>query len=489
VEGQNYLGIYLSNSGATVVCLGSQGRAVLGCFSVALEQRGESGAGADMSELARLAAEGCAQRQFKFSDVAVALDCAMFMQHNVHSEFSDPKQIAQTVRFDTEEALSTDIADVAVAFKVASTDQSGSQLTVFTAQRQVLSDVILALQNNGMDPITVEPDVNCLSRFVSRNVSLPEDSSCLFGALSRRNGYFVGFGKSRQAPVVRTFLIAPPQDRNHLLARQILLTTGLLGGDGPVKCLKVFDSAGTVDCRQLTEKLGIEAAGIDLADCAGADPQLLDGCADVVDFAVAYGAALAHLEKLQNVNFRNDFMPYQGGKLRLQKTLKFLSVSISILMAALGMYVTSQLLQTNKYQSRLRGKFRPQYSAVMLGQKPPRAIKDAKRKLGSTARRIKSQKEGLISDEDISAKLRLVLEAFNRCAAKTKLNIDSISITSKTIRITGDTSSRRNTLTLRREIARAGLGNVHESFERTKSGREGFRITIELGRQSKGTRR
>ncbi len=78
----------------------------------------------------------------------MALDCAMFMQHNVHSEFSDPKRIAATVRFDTEEALATDITDVAIAFRITSSDDSGSNLTVFTAQRKVLSDVLGALQRS-----------------------------------------------------------------------------------------------------------------------------------------------------------------------------------------------------------------------------------------------------------------------------------------------------------------------------------------------------
>jgi len=164
VEGQNYLGIYLSKDGATVVCLGSQGRSgnVRGCFSVSLDQEQERSTSADMSELARLIAEGCAARRLEFSEVAVALDCAMFMQHNVHSEFRDAKQIAQTVRFDTEEALSTDISDVAIAFKVTASDKSGSEMTVFTAQRQILSDVLRSLQRNNIDPVTVEPDVNCI---------------------------------------------------------------------------------------------------------------------------------------------------------------------------------------------------------------------------------------------------------------------------------------------------------------------------------------
>ncbi|MHC4185297.1 MAG: hypothetical protein ACYSR4_05120, partial [Planctomycetota bacterium] len=314
MDGQNYLGIYLSKESATVVCLDSQGRGrnVLGCFSVSLQEQQERDISSDMAELARLIAEGCARRELVFSEVAVALDSAMFMQHNIHSEFKDPKQIAQTVRFDTEEALSADISDVALTFKMNSSDEGGSELTVFTSQKKILSDILLSLQSNNIDPLTVEPDVYCLSRFISQKVSGPEDSSSLFGILGRRSGYFVGPAKPQQTPPVRTFLVGRTRDRTGLLARQAPLVVALFGAQEPISNLKVFDSVDSVNCQQLGQRLGMETGSVDFVGAAAADPQLLADCADAVDFAVAYGAALAHWEKMQSVNFRSDFMPYQG---------------------------------------------------------------------------------------------------------------------------------------------------------------------------------
>lgn len=107
MEGPNYLGIYLSKDAATVVCLGNG--SVLGCFSVTIGENQQQ----KPQELVRLITEGCAKRGLKFSDAAVALDCSMFMQHNVHSKFNDLRQIAATVRFDAEEVLGMDITDLA----------------------------------------------------------------------------------------------------------------------------------------------------------------------------------------------------------------------------------------------------------------------------------------------------------------------------------------------------------------------------------------
>lgn len=214
---QNHLGIYLSKDKATLVCLGPGGRDgnVLGCFRVSVEGQEEQ----SQQALATLIAQGCAERNLEFAEVAVALDCAMFMQHNVHSEFNNTKQIANTVRFDTEEALSTDISDMAIAFQITSSDEQGSKLTVFTAQRKILSDILLALQGSNIDPVTIEPDIFCLSRFIRQNVSLPENkqSGTLFGLLSERRGYFLIYSKPKQISTMRTFLIGPTQDRNELL--------------------------------------------------------------------------------------------------------------------------------------------------------------------------------------------------------------------------------------------------------------------------------
>jgi len=486
VEPQNYLGLYISRDTATVVCLALIGRheKVLGCFSVSVEEQEQ----ASPQALANLIAQGCAERKWGFSEVAevaVALDCAMFMQHSVHSEFNDPKQIAATIRFDTEEALATDITDVALAFEIASTGQAGSELTVFTAQQKILSEVLLSLQQHNLDPVTIEPDINCLSRFICRKApsAQSQQSGTLFGILSRRNGYLIippvsaGAGPQK-ASTARTFLVGPRQDRGELLTREVLVTTALVGSGEPINHLKVFDSAGTIDHQQLSEKLNIDADRVDLL-AAEAESRTTADCADTVDFAIAYGAALAHSEKGRRVNFRDDFSPFQGKKIKLQKALKFAAISVTTLLMFFGLYFQIQLFQKNKDKNALSAKFAKDYSAVMLVPKPPDKA-GALRKLRSELRRIKDAKKGLITikgEKSISSKLTLVLAAFNKCAKQTNLNIKSVNITARDIIITGDTSSRQNTQKFFNAVRNNGLKILRTSYE-LKGGRDGFSITV-----------
>ena len=482
MEGRNYIGIYISKYTATVVCLDSQSRdrKVAACFSVSVEES----EGRNTEMLAGLIAQGCAEKIPGYQDceVAVALDCAMFMQHKVHSAFNDIKQISQTIRFDTEEMLAADVSDFAIAFKIASSSQDGSELTVFTAQRKMLSEVIGALQSNNIDPVTIEPDVNCLSRLILKNYAPPEteQGGTLFAALSCRSGYFIvpKLSQAQKTSAMRTFLLGPYQDRNKLLAREIPLTTALLGGAKSINRLEVFDSIGSVNCQQLGEKLDVETRALDLVEIAGANTDRAANCDDIVDFAIAYGAALAHSEKAQNVNFRSDFMPYQGKKVRLQKTLKFLSISAAAFCLAVGLYFQMQLLQKNKYRSRLNDKLASQYSSVMLGKKLP--AKNPAKELARELRRIKDVKSGQLSvtgKQSVSAKLTLLLDAFNKCAAQTKLQIDSISITAKNISVTGSTSSRKNTLKLFESIKKGKLQILQQNLD-SKGGRDNFRISV-----------
>jgi len=484
VEHQNYLGIYISKNAATVVCLGpkKKGSSGVKCFSVSVEEQQQQ----DMQALAGLIAQGCAERNFKFSEITVALDCSMFMQHSVHSEFKDQKQIAATVRFDTEEALATDITNIAVAFEIASSDDTGSQLTVFTAERQILSEVLEALQQYNLDPVNIEPDVNCLSRFICRQINSDksDQAGTLYGMLSHRSGYLIipplaVDDGSRTASIFRTFLVGAKQDRTKMLQREILVTTALLEGSGPLDSLKFFDSAGAINSGQLGDKLGIETDEIDLRRIIETELQLEADSADPIDFAVACGAGLALSEKDRSVDFREDFSPFLGKKLRFQKTLKTAAISVTILLVAVGLYFQTQLFSVNKDRDSLRSKFARSYAEVTL--EPLSAnlkIKDAVRELGRLQRRIENEKKGLYTDEkSISSNLTLVLTAFNKCAVQTDLNIDTITITAKDIMITGDTSNRQSRQKFFDTVRNNGLEIIRERYE-LKDNRENFNISV-----------
>ncbi len=486
MESQNHLGIYLRKNEATVVCL-AQGKEprLLDCFSVSVEDQ----QGSDQQLLADRVAQACRARKVRFAEAAVALDCASFMQHTVHSEFRDPKKIAATVRFDTEEALATDVADVAVAFRVTASHDEGSNLDVFTAPRALLSDIILSLQSNGVDPVSVDPDICCLSRCLLEYAGTAEssDGNTLYALLSDRRGYLIVVSQARAASTLRTFLIGPAQDRTGLLVRETLVTTALAEATGPVSRLRIFDASGEVAVPSLREKTGLEVSVCDLAALAGIEPHEGAGGLDTVGLAVACGAALALSEPANSLNLRNDHMPYLGRKRRVQKAVRFLSISLTILLLAVGVHFHAQLIRVKRQRETLRRKLEPDYRAVMLGEtRLPTPMKRAVDNLDKALRNLRAQKTGVGANQaSISTKLTLVLQSLNDCAARTDLNIDSITVTGPNIIISGDTSSRQNTVLVHDALKKNGLGILQQGAD-PQGTRDSFTVTVAVERQPQG---
>jgi hypothetical protein len=476
VESGNHLGIYWSKNKATVVCLAPPGRErkVLDCFAVSVDSE-EQG----QQALADRVVQMCRQRKVKFADVAVALDCASFMQHVVHSEFSDPKRIAATVRFDTEEALATDISEMAVSFRIASDGEEGANLDVFTAQRATLSDILLSLQSHRIDPVSVDPDVYCLARCLLEYAETPESSeqSTLYALLSDSRGYLVVISGTRQISVLRTFLLGSVQERTAVLARETLVTTALADAAHPVGRLCVFDTQGGIRTESLHEGTGLQVSVCDPAALAGVKSGDMREGVSGVDLALACGAALAPAEKVDSVNLRNDHMPYLGRKRRVQSAVRLLSLAVTILLLAVGVFFHSQLIRVNKERESLRDKLEMDYRAVMPGEtKLPTPMSEGVKKLGSTLRRLQNDKAGVMEQGSIAAKLTMVLQGINGCARQTDLNIRSIAITGTSIVVNGDTSSRENTVV----VMAAAMEKVGLKIDRQSLNREGERDTFSI---------
>jgi hypothetical protein len=489
VQPNNFLGIYLAKDHATVVCLAFEGStgSIAGFFTVALEQGQEP----DFNALAQRISSGCTERGLKFNEAAVALDCSMFMQHKVSSEFSDVKRIAQTVRFDTEEALGADATNIAIAFRINSTGQAGANLSVFTVPKQPFSELLSALQSNNIDPVSIEPDVNSLARFVCQRVPVASDYRVLFAFLSGRNGYFIAplsspWHQVRPMPAaeMRTFLLHPAQNRAEMLTKQLYATTAFLGDTQPVNRLEIFNTTDLVNIDLIGDRMSLPAGQIDVIESAGLSPENPDlsrSRPDLVEFSIAYGAALAYSDPPGHASWRSDYMPYQGRKMRLQSAMKYLSVAVTVLMLALGVYGSMEAVALNKYRARFREKLAEEYSKVMFGDSMPAKTREAIRKITTALRRIKDAQKGNMSptgEDAVAVKLAMVLQAFNECASATSLHVESVNITDKSITISGDTSSADNTLKVFDALSQANLDILQQrvTFE---GGRSAFNVTVE----------
>lgn len=484
MESKNLLGIYFKRETATVVCINSRSKGdnISDCFTVNVTDQEQP----KIPAMASLIADGCSERKLQFTEVAVAIDCSLFMQHSLHSDFTDPKQVAATIRFDTEEALATDISDTALTFEINSKSEKGSNLTVFTAHKKILSEILLSLQQYGFDPITIKPDINCLSKTIFQKIPAGESiEGVMFAMLSGNNGYLItpknsdGSGQYNFY-TARTFLVGPKQNRTDLLAREITMTTALFSGEDKINSLRIFDSAGVMDFSSITEKTGIMTGNIEFFGDADTSADESGNRVNRIDFTIAYGAAMSLAEKEQTVNFRDDFSPFQGKKIKTQKALKFAMVSLTVLLIAVGLYFHMNLYSVNRDIKKARAKFGKNYEIVM-GKKLSETASGNTiiKNLGYEFGKVENENAGIItSGAAASSKLTLVLKAFNECTKQTSLKIKSIDITEKNIIISGDISSK--TITLIDILKKTGLDVKSSNIQHEdRTNRDVFTLTLE----------
>lgn len=481
MEQNRCLGIYVEADKATVVLAAKTGGQIeiaeQFCVPIAEQQP------FSFAQAAKDIAAACQEKQLAFTDIAVALDCRFYRQQTLHSEFTEPKQIAQTVKFDAEESLAINAAEAAVSFEIASRGLSGSEVSVFAVQAAIMSEIILSLQNNKLDPVIVEPDSVCLRRILQL-VSGPDGSKPIWAALSENKCFIIsppplGSEGSPQSgnSAVRAFL-SRGSNRSNSLAREIIFTAASNAAAEEADKIKVLDFQSAVDLALLSQQTGKEAEIFDPSEVIISKAQ--ENNCGKLDVIIAAGAAAGVLGKAEKVDFRPFFLPFQGKKEAFEKTVKLASISFAILFIALGAFFYVQYFKINRYSSRLMKKFRSEYAIAMTGARFNRSS-EAVRGLKSEINRIKDVKNGILSatgEDSVEAKLAYFFEALNSVPPGVDIEIEKITINAGSMVVSGNTSSR-GYLEVFAAVDRHPKLKRGSSTYQAKENRDYFRISIE----------
>ncbi len=378
--------------------------------------------------------------------VYVAMDCSYYTQYSLHSEFSDARQVESTIKFDAEEAAATDAMNLAVTFTITGPLPTGSEVMVFSADRQTATDTLLDVREGGLDPVIMEPDAVSLARMLERTLHLSEQADTLFVLADQPNCYIVQPGKPGFAPKLRSFLPGPEQNRTTALTREVFMAlTGWDDNDPLRKVVFVHPPQG-LDTKVLAERTGLEVrveTVVDKLHCEYSDKNDLP----VSAFLIAVGAALAMQERGQSADFRRDFMPYQGRRKAVESSLRMVSISLSLLFIAAGIFFQSRIYRMNNYQEKLQTKLNEEYRSAMYGVNPP-TTEAVNSRLKRTLANAKRVQEGLGpgDDKSVPAKLTFLLEAINNSPKTVDVSVQKIAVTDRTMRVKGDTNSRKSTL-------------------------------------------
>lgn len=470
MEPTTSIGLYVSRQRAAAIRLSSQGPGVLGDGLAIVPVEGDSTQTIALAAARQIRQWGGAEQVF------VALDCSYYTQYTLQSEFSDARQIESTIKFDAEEAAATDAVNLAVAFGITAPLPTGSEVTAFTADRQTATDILLDLQEGGIDPVMIEPDAVCLARALEHSVKLSEHPDTLYILTAEHNGYLIQPGKSGFAPKLRSFLLAAGQDRTAALIREALLAITGWDETHPLKKIVFLESCEGIDKQKLAERTGLEvrteSAIAKLSFESGTQRPLPTG-----DLLIAAGACLSSVDKGYVSDFRRDFMPYQGKRRAMESSLRVVSISLAVFLAAIAVFFQAKTYRYNSYTRQVKAKLAEEYRGVMYGVNPP-STENVNSRLKRTLVNAKRAQEGLGpgDDKSVPARLTFLFEAINNSPKTVDVDIQQIAVSERSMRVKGDTNSRKSTLDLFESIKK----NPKLKFGSERLGMVGARDTFEI---------
>jgi hypothetical protein len=474
IEHTHSIGLYLSRGRAAAVWLSDKDQGTVTRVLEFVPTEGESAQTTALEAARKVRQQGGVVEQ-----VYVALDCSYYTQYSLHSEFADARQVESTIKFDAEEAAATDAVNLAVTFTITGPLPTGSEVMVFSSDRQTMTDILLDVQEGGLDPVMMEPDVICLARAMERTLRVSDHPDSLYVLVSENNCYLLQPGKTGYAAKLRSLLLGGPPQRTAALTREILQAMTGWDDEHPLKRVVFVQSPEGVDRQAMAARTGLEIRVESAIEKLHIEPPLEDGVS-MGAFLMAVGAGLAPLERGQSADFRRDFMPYQGRRKVMESSLRLIGISLTVLLAAVAIFFQYRVYQTHKSDKAIQTKLAEEYRGAMYGTNPPttEAINSRLRRTLVNAKRVQ---EGLGpgDDKSVPAKLTFLLEAINTSPPTVDVMIQQISITDRSMRVKGDTNSRKSTLELFESIKKHPKLKFGSERMAMVGARDTFEFTIE----------
>ena len=474
MEQTSSLGLYLARGRAMAVWLSDKDQGTIIRILEIVPPEGESVQSIALEAVRKIRQQGGIVEQ-----ACVALDCSYYTQYCLHSEFSDARQVESTIKFDAEEAAATDASNLAVTFTMTGPLPTGSEVMAFSADRQTVADILLDVQEGGLDPVMIEPDAVCLARTLERTLRISEHPDTLFVMTAENNCYLIQPGKSGYAPKLRSFLLGAQASRTAALSREIF--QAITGWDEatPLKKVVFVCAPEGVDRQVLAQRTGLDIRVDSAVEKLRTDTSL-PGDSTSGALLMAVGASLTPFEKSQQADFRSDFMPYLGKRKVMESSLRLISISLAVLFVAVGFYFQFRTWRTNVSEAELKDKLAEEYRGVMYGANPPTA-EAVNSRLKRTLAAVKRVQEGLGpgDDKSIPAKLTFLLEAINNSPPTVDVVIQQIAITDRSMRVKGDTNSRKATLDMFESIKKHPRLRFGSERMQMVGNRDSFEFTVE----------
>jgi hypothetical protein len=403
------------------------------------------------------------------ADVPILLSLGCQHYHSLlhTSDFEDIKLIQQTLRFDIEGSLFVDVDELAICFKKLAMDALGTELMVYSAQRDLLTKLHAGLAKNDLDALITVP---CESGWLNYLTSEVAQSRGAMIAVGRSNtSIFIAIlDASKELLLTRHTLCPMGHDGISLLQCELQRCIAILP-DGLLLERLYYHTEGldTASMEALSESLSLELVSLFVPSIAK---------------SFSIGCATGWLNEETTADFREDnLMPEIIVKERAL-AMKGLSFSASLLFFIMLVILSCFSYAYKALDNDADVRISSAWKTVSSPKEKVPSLREIPKKMTSKLRQIQSENVRVVNkslSSSISVCLYELIAILNALPVQFDMTIDRIAVKGDRVELSLTTGSEAilNEF-LSKVLASTKLVKGKWTKNNIGSSRKGYTITL-----------
>ncbi len=430
---------------------------------------GTSGAEEPDRSLVEMFGQESKRRGFGSSELSLTLSGRYYQNQFHHSEFSDEKQLRQTIRFDVEDEFTVDVDSLALCYqRLPMGESAGSDLILYTVERDWLEPLLSELDAGGCDALTAWPDIAAWLSYLQKTEQLVPGESVLVTAYCYGVLYILLLDAEQKPILARSVVCSAGQDLSALLIAEVQRSVDMLVDDQQPGRMLYHGSGFTSD----------QIGTIRQATSLQCEPLKDDDAA----VAFAAGAAMSNLSGHPAVDFREDGMRPRSLTESRGRAWYGLAAAVTLLMLTL---LGVMKIHTTRYlgaKAAADEQIRKAYVEVM-GKKPgPSAsiVKHIRTEYKELRAKTRAKVDRSIPDS-ASHTMTLVMGALANLGEDFDLDVQSLRLKAENVMLSGSFANMASQIKFDNAVNEVEQLKVERwDFVDTEESRQNFNTTIRV---------
>jgi len=404
--------------------------------------------------------------------VMLSVGGRFYQSEEYESEFNDPRQFTQTLRYDVEEeyAIDADAMTLCYQHRSKTKEETGidnsvtTELLVHSAAREKLQEILTLFEQEELDALVAEPDFVSWQHYLQNREELPKQQSVLLVACSIDAVYILILDQDHNPVLTRSFPYSKGEEVKIILPGELRRSLGVLPEEKQPKYLYYHSNRLNDSLIQMIAKENhLQAFNLRESDMTA---------------ACAAGVGLGSFEKQEQGDFRIDGMMCRTLVKAKERAWYGLSVAVSVflLVCILVFQTQSSKYQTNEENAKQDMMKAWQMAFPEEGKKLPRDIRTIPRlvrnKLKNIRQNFSNANNARSMSNSASNTFWLLFEVLNKLGEDFDLRIDNLSMYAKGATFTGSVANMADLQKLREAVdgddSQIKIASI--SIEKTGSG-------------------